>query len=362
MPSFSGQLRANEIFGVLYNQIIGQEVFADLVIGGYGSLVERAKIDGGLHGDTKLYYDTDALKSYPWTGDNEAANLLAINRPDDPETQAIVLDIFRQIPVTIDYYLTKRAWVDEGAFSAFTSVILSWLGNTKKIYDETTYNVFIGTHYTSVGLQTQSVSLAPVNTPATTADEEAAARIEGQKIAEFIANLFSKIKRPSRDYNDYEFVRSYKASDLTVIWNALYVNKMMKVDLPSIFHSEEVMKDLFKEENILPEEYFGTVNSAATAGDGSSVRSLIEQEIGSNHYFAGDLIDVGDTAPAGTSYTQSDEPICKIVQKLPPYMSSFQVSTTFFNARSLTENHYLTWGHNTLEHFAGKPFISVNKQ
>lgn len=362
MPTpYLGQLRANEIYSVLFNQIIGQEVFSDNIADGYKSLVERARSDGGLHGDTKLYYDTDALKSIPWTGDNEAANLLAIHRAPDPETQAIVLDIFRMIPLTVDYYLSKRAWIGEGAFSSFTAVLLSWLGETKKIYDETTYNVFLGTHVTSVGQQALTVALDASNAPVDTADEEANARIRGQKLAQFVANLFSKMKRPSRDYNDYGFIRSYKASDLIVVWNAKYVNEIAKVDLPSIFHSEEVAKGLFKEENILPEEYFGAVNSSATAGDGSTVRSLIEQEIGTNHYFAGDLIKVGDTAPAGTSYTQSGKIICKVIQKLPAFMSSFSVQTTFFNPRSLTETHFAIWGHNSLEHFAGKPFITIEE-
>lgn len=362
MPTpFTGSLRANEIFAAIYNMIISQEVESRNIAGSYGSLVERARVDGGLHGDTKLYYETDALRSYDWTGDLEAPNLLNVYRPADPACQAIVLDIFRQIPVTVDNYLTKRAWKDEGAFASFNGVVLAWLGDTKKIYDETTYNCFLGTNVTSVGLQNLTVSLAPVNTPADTIDEEAAARIRGQKIAEFIANVMSDMRRPSRAYNDLQFLRSYSRSDLTIIWNSKYVHEVLKVDLPSIFHSDKVSEELFQEENILPAVYFGSVNAAATAGDGSTVRSLVEQDIGTNHYFAGDLIDVADTAPAGTSYTVDPKVICKIVSKLPPFMSAFQTGTSFFNAKALLENHYLTWGHNTLEHFAGKPFITISE-
>lgn len=361
MPSFSGQLRANEIFATDFNMIISQEVNASNIAAGYGSLVERARVDGGLYGDTKLYYETDALQSYPWTGDNEAANLLNIHRPADPACQAIVVDVFRQIPVTIDNYLSKRMWVDEGAFSSFNGVILGWLSVTKKVYDETTYDVFLGTNITSVGSQSLTVSLAPTNAAASTIDEEAEARIRAQKLAAYLSDLFFKLRRPSRDYNDYAFLRSYGVGDLIVVWNSKYISEITKLDLPTIFGADRVEAGLFKEENILPEEYFGGVNSSATAGDGSTVRSLIEQEIGTNHYFAGDLIAVGDTAPAGTSYTQSGKIICKVIAKLPPYMSGFAVGTSFFNAKSLTENHYLTWSHNTLEHFSGKPFITIEE-
>ena len=358
---YSGQLRANEVLASLFNMIISIDVNAENIADGYGSLVERARVDGGLFGDTKLYVETDALKTHAWTGDLEAANLLAVDRPPLPAEQSIVLDVFRQVRVSLDEYLSKRAWISEGSFAKFNSVMAGWLQVTKQIHDETSYNVFIGCEHTSIGSQSQTVSLAPVNTAGTVIDEEAEARIRGQKIAEFMANLFVDMKSPTRDYNDLAFLRSYKRSDLTVIWNADYVNEVMKIDLPSIFHSEEVAKDLFKEENILPAKYFGAVNSAATAGDGATIRSYIEQEIGTNHYFAGDLIQVGDTAPAGTSYTVAPKVICKIVSTLPPYMSAFSVGTSFFNARALLTNYYLTFGKNTLEHLAGRPYITIEE-
>ena len=124
MPAFSGQLNANEIFAALYNMIISQEVRADNIAGTFSSLVDKARVDGSLYGDTKLFYSPDVLKSRAWLGDNEASSLLAINRPAAPECQAIVLDQFRQIDITVDNYLTKRAWMDEGAFSSFNSVML----------------------------------------------------------------------------------------------------------------------------------------------------------------------------------------------------------------------------------------------
>ena len=61
MGNFTGRLNSNEIFGALYNMIIGQEVFADNIKG--SDLVDQARVDGSLYGDTKLYYSTDALTS-----------------------------------------------------------------------------------------------------------------------------------------------------------------------------------------------------------------------------------------------------------------------------------------------------------
>lgn len=345
MPNFTGTLRPNEIFGALFNMIISQQVFADNVKGTYSTLVDKARVDGTLYGDTKLYYATDALQSYAWEDDAEAANLLELNRPDAPECQAIVIDKFRQIRLTVDDYLSKRAWGTEGAFSSFTSIMKGWIRDTKKIYDSTIYNAYIGTAVAEGEGQNQTLTLV--------ADTN-----DGLQYAEFLANLLVELKDVSRDFNDYGYIRSYDESDLMVVWNAKFYNSIKKIDLPVIFHNEGLVSEFDQE--VLPARYFGTVNAAQTAGDGSTVRSLIEQVIGSNHYFAGDLIKEGDTAPAGTSYTEAQDIAFKVIHKRSvPYMSAFEVGTSFFNPRSLTTNHYLTFGHNTIEYLKNYPFITV---
>ncbi|HHW90644.1 MAG TPA: hypothetical protein GX745_07080, partial [Clostridiales bacterium] len=109
-----------------------------------------------------------------------------------------------------------------------------------------------------------------------------------------------------------------------------------------------------------------TADGRTVPGPGASdaVRSLIEQTIGTGdnaiHYFPGDAIATGVNAPAGTSYTQSDTTVCKVFPtEAVPFMSSFETGTMFNNPRSLTDTHYLTWGHNTLERILEKPFVTI---
>ena len=170
-------LNSNEIFASLSNMIISIETFADNIKG--SDLVDKARVDGTLYGDTKLYYSTDVLESHEWGADSEATNLLALARPKAPEQQAIVFDIFRQIRLTVDYYLTKRAFFKEGSFSEFQSVMLSWIRNTKKVYDGTLYNAFVGTVRGSSNKATKSIDLD--------ADSNSA----GENIALGMANLFA---------------------------------------------------------------------------------------------------------------------------------------------------------------------------
>ena len=344
MAAFNGQLKSNEIFSALYNMIISQEVFADN-ISQHQTLVDKARVDGGLYGDTKLYYATDALKSAPWGNDAEATNLLALHRPPAPECQEIVLDQFRQICLTVDNYLTKRAWMAEGAFSSFNGVMLGWMKETKRIYDGTLYNVFIGTTKSAKAAQNITVT----------------AGAGAQEIAETLANLIVAMGDYSRDFNDYGFLRSYTEGEIKVIWNSKYVNKIKKIDLPAIFHKEGLM-DKFEEE-ILPARYFGTVNDAKVLGSANdgTYRSVIEKDYGARHVFPGDAIPASVEIAAGEGYKVDEKVICKVLVKLPPYMSAFEVGTSFFNPKSLTENHYLTFGYNTLEYLKNYPFITVSE-
>lgn len=346
MAIFNGRLNSNEIFASLYNMIISQEVFADNIKGAFESLADMSRVDGGLYGDTKLYYSADVLQSNAWGDDDEALNLLALDRPDAPETQAITLDKFRQIRLTVDNYLSKRAWSTEGAFSSFNSVMLGMIRDTKKIYDATTFNAFIGTNETATGKQARTIA-------------EVADQNDALTIAEDLANLLVELQDVSREYNDYGHMRSYDEADFVVIWNSDYYTRLKKVDMPVIFHNEGLLDEF--EQKVLPARYFGTINSGETKGrEDGAVRSLIEQTIGSRHYFAGDSINISDTAPAGTSYTEDQNIAYKVMHKRSvPFMSAFEVGTSFFNPRSLTENHYLTWGHNTFEHLKNYPFITA---
>lgn len=347
-------LNQNKIFAALYNQIISIDTFADNIADNYSEVVDAARVDGTLYGDTKVYIATDCLESYEWDPDD--TNVLALARPKAPATQTITMDKFRQIAVTVDQYLTKQAFADEGSFSQFNSAILAWIQDTKRVHDKTNYNAFLGTAKGATEAQSLDVALSEI-----TATGEEKNRLEAEMIGEAIANLIVNLKDTTRDYNDYGFLRSYSDESIKIIWNSAFVNKIRKVDLPSIFHKDGIV-DKF-EQYTLPARFFGEVNAQQTTVSSANlgtIRSLIEQKIGSNHYFAGDVIKSGDVAPAGTSYTVDEHIIAKVVVKLPPYMSAFETGTDFFNPKSLTSTNYLTFGRNTLQYLKNYPMITVH--
>ena len=352
-------LNTNEIYAAMHNQIISVMGFGDNIKGTFGELASKAKVDGSMLGDTKVYRAADVLASNAWGNDAEAENLLKTYRNKNIQEQTITLDTFRQICLTTDDFMSKRAWGEEGAFSSFQGVLKSLMGETKKIYDATTYNCYIGTTETAVGQQTITIDTAAAVGDAT---GEAAARLKAGAIGEGIAKLITNLKDATRDYNDYGYMRSYDVDDdMMFIFNSDLLAEIEKRDLPTVFHKDFIDK---LGQYALPAKYFGTVNATQTTGNGTA-RALEEMTVTKSgspdkHIFGGELIPTGYIAPANTSYNPNAKVLCKVIHKRSvPFMSGFEVGTSFYNPKALLETNYLTWGHNTLEYLKNYPFITV---
>ena len=374
------QLNSNLIYSVLSNMIISIQTFADNINGLDSSLADSMKADGTLYGDTKEYIATDILRSYNWNNDAEAANLLQTFRPPMPKTQYITLNVFKQIPLTLSNVLEKQGFQDEGSFSQFTSVMQAWMGDTKRVYDKTTVDTFVGTNETSLNNQTRTITL-PTDT-----DKEAEARLQATAIAELLANLEVELA-DINTVNDFGFTRSWSKGDLEVVWNAEYKNKILKRDLPTIFHKDGLIDF---EGKTLPKHYFGvpvtTANIATYTGADKVFAADGKYQPTKGKAYAAEELDItlgalkyhlfaGQELPANTVvntaslnaglkvYVGDESIIFKIIKKgqACPYMSAFEQSTSFFNAKALLTNYYLTFGHNTMEHLKQYPWITVRK-
>lgn len=361
MALFTGRLNQNEIYAAMYNAILSVEVVGKNISQTSSKLVDSARIEAGKEGDKKIFVDTDANFPHDWQGDLEASNLLSVNRDKSPKEQEIVIDVFKQIDRTIDDYLTAR--IGSMGYAQINSVLVNWLRDTKNIYDSTTYNAYVGTVVSEANRNTFEIDLA---TPTEGLNSIEKAQMTALTIAEELANLSVDLEDVTRDFNDYKYLRSTGSGDYKIVWNASYVNKINKVSLPTIFHKDGVM-DKFNE-YVLPKRFFGTVNAEGGTVDGSKeIRALIAKvyTVSEKTYslFAGDKLPIGATYEANETYTVDNKIIAKVMHNQAiPFMSGFEVSTSFFNPRALNENKYLTWGHNTLQYRYGLPLVVVREK
>lgn len=363
MAAFNGQLNQNAIQSALFNMIISQDIIGGNINANY-NLVDEAKAEAGLYGDTKLYTDVPVLTPVDWVQDSaDARNLLDLNRPKAPATQKLTIDVFKQVRLTKDSYLSKQAFGTEGAFVSYQAVLDSRLTKSKETYLNKTYNTFIGT---TVGFNTTveanqkrrgEVGETEVYYEIDTAEGN---NSTGENIAYAMANLIDEMKDYSTKFTANGFERAFAEGDIKIIWNNKYVNAVKKIDLPSIFHDEALQASFVGEK--LPARYFGAPNAHTTSVDGDRATKdlfLTTTVAGDTYVAAGDKIPAGLTITAGDAYTVDDTIICKVYTKLPPMLEAFSVGTDFFNAKNLSTNMYLTFGHSTLEPLDSEALVTV---
>ncbi len=349
-------LNQNEITSSLFNQIISQQVFSKN-ISGLRSLVERLRVDGTLYGDTKLYVSTDILEVYDFSQKGNSS-LLTVTEPPAPKLEKIVIDQFKQIAVTVYPYLQKRAFADEGTYAQFIAVVLAWLGDTKRVYETTLVNAYVGTVKTNSTINKVEVEMPKKDQTAVNL-EESANRLRAMAIGKALADLEVAMGDPSRSYNELGFMRAYDLSDFIFVWNSAYSNEIRAVDLPTIFHKDSVVA-ASADQFVLPSHYFGNVSSATTTT--ANHRALRPMKVSGVFYQAGQLIASGKTVTANSTYIADAKIIGKLVHKEAiPFMSAFSVGTSFYDQQKLRENHWLTFGHNTLDYIRNFPIITIEE-
>lgn len=383
------KLNQNTITAALFNMLISQQVFDSKVAS--TELADRFRVDGTLFGDTKLYHSFDIGSPEDWLNDGEANNLLALNRNKSGKSQTVTMGIYKIISITIDQYLSKQAFMADGTFAEYTSFLTGSLRKIKRVYDRSLINSKIGTLTPS----TDRCDIT-ITTPVGDTVEETN-RLEAQTIAADLVVLRADLEDNNRDFNALGYLRSYPADELIAVWNVKKHAKITKLDLPTIFHKEINATGGFKEYD-LPEKWFGVPATAAHNLPVAAPAAVTKRILVSGWYKVGaagamELIQkpsvlavflwAGDAVPyTGQEYVDEVRKITVTVAatSIPkeyhytvdntiafmlihssalPFMSGFETGTEFWNARSLTTNHYLIFGHNNLEYIEEYPRIRV---
>ena len=386
---FNGKLNTNEFYNSIYNAARLYMIYADNLKGmDKKNLADKYRADGGMYNDQSVFTDMDVIYSRIW--DPNDTNVLAPEAVVKPVQEKITVDQFRQIGIYTDEYLSKRAWMDPNTYDEFRSVVQKQSAETKRVYEQRLVDVFVGVE-PSAASQTITLTL-PTDT-----DAEKQNRLQAQAIAKKIGDLFVDLKDTTTDFNVNGFIKSFDKGDIDIIWNSDYYNQIRYVDLPTIFHKE----DLLENGIVLPARYFGTrktITGDAHADGTDKYRAEMEAFIpvdatgkysatGTNvvHVFPGDVLpNLTPISSEGTAdyltkeftvngvkrtiqyytdvraYQVDPKIICKLVHKdAVKYMSSFETATEFWNPKNLTTNRYLTWAYAKPQLLNGYPFITL---
>ena len=243
---FNGRLNTNEFYNSIYNAARLYMIYADNLKGmDKKNLAEKYRTDGGMYNDQSVFTDMDVLYSRIW--DPNDTNVLAPEAVVKPVQEKITVNQFRQIGIYTDEYLSKRAWMDPATYDEFRSVVQKQSAETKRLYEQRMVDVFVGVEPSA---ESQTITL----TLPTDTDAEKQNRLQAQAIAKKIGDLFVDLKDTTNKFNVNGFIKSFDKGDIDIIWNADYYNQIRYVDLPTIFHKE----DLLENGIVLPARYFGT--------------------------------------------------------------------------------------------------------
>lgn len=402
--NFQGGLNSNEFLNGLFNAYGLVYTYGNNLGGRGDSLAERFKADGGQYRDQLIYTDVDVLYSRIW--DKDDTNVLATENKGMYVQQYITIDSFRQIGLTINQFLTKRAWMDAGKYDEFRSVILKQISDTKQVYEDTLVDTFVGVHKSGAAAANITITMP------TDADAEKQNRLRAMEVFKTIGDTFNSLADYNRSFNENRYLKRFSEGDCMLVFSDKYANEFRYVDTPTVFHKE----DLLAKGKILNRKYFGSpIASTVTAADGNTHRAVENMLItvdtaasttksgvkykapaaGTNRavqVFPGDLLPEGTplttgdaaytanvsvylsglqgsaTAKAFTAsvcisanaYAENGNVICKIIHKdAVKYLSSITTQTEFVNGKNHTQNMYLTWGYSYPTALKGYPFITV---
>lgn len=400
--NFQGGLNSNEFLNGLFNAYGLVYTYGNNLGGRGDSLAERFKADGGQYRDQLVYTDVDVLYSRIW--DKDDTNVLATENKGMYVQQYITIDSFRQIGLTVDQFLTKRAWMDAGKYDEFRTVILKQISDTKQVYEDTLVDTFVGVHVSGAAAANINITMPTDN------DAEKQNRLRAMEVFKTIGDTFNSLADYNRSFNENKYLKRFSEGDCILVFSDKYANEFRYVDTPTVFHKE----DLLAKGKILNRKYFGKpIESSVTTADGTTHRAvenmLITITASTGEYkapasginaavqvFPGDLLPKGTplttdeptynanvtvffyglgggTGSTGTgkaftasvctkanAYAEDNKIICKIIHKdAVKYLSSITTQTEFVNGKNHTQNMYLTWGYSYPAALKGYPFITV---
>lgn len=372
--AFDGQLNSNEIYEALFNvrilfqKLAPQIVKRDEIV----SLLEKAV---GMYGDTGIVQGMDIQGTYDFGMDAEASKLLAVNRNKSQKIEKYTINKWRQTDVTNDAYISKRAFLDEGAFALFNAYVVGTLSQAMDAFESGMVKSSVGTYVSPVAACNITVELPVAD------GTEATERIRAAKIKQAILDLKADMADNQRKYNGYGFYASYNWDDFTPVFNTKYLNEINALALYKAFNPEYIK--LASEGRNWTPKWFGNVLSGAHTvqdgeenmyfstvecnSDGSNNFPLTATQVSNGVYriFPGDPLPVGfviGADDAANAYLKDEKVIAKVfAPEYVYYMTGYEQGESFYNPRSATTNHYLRKGFSPVMVSKFRPFITIKE-
>lgn len=231
-------LNANVFLGALTNLIAYSQVANTMERGKVGDFVGSFQNISVENGDGKvvLSADIDLTKVSNLSG---TSSLLTANKPTVDE-QYISVENYKVIPMTINRYLMRGAFVEESQLATFTAYLLGILQATKTAYLSAEIIKELEAYVPTQA--TQTVTITTIDTTGLTDPMQlnAANQYNAKAIQKAMINTLAEMGFPTNKFNDATFTEVIDNSSLKLIERTGTATEILVESLASLLNSNKI--------------------------------------------------------------------------------------------------------------------------
>lgn len=246
-------LQANKFLGALTNLIAYSQVANTTERGRVGDFVNSFQDINVENGDGKVVLSADFLNVQDLSG---TSSLLTATPPTVNE-QYVSVENYKVIPMTINKYLMRGAFVAEDQLANFTGYLLSIMPATKTAYLSDAIIAELEAY--TPAQATQTVKVQTINTTDLTdpMQLEAAKRYNANAMQKALINTLNAMAFPTSKYNDLQYKEVIDYSSLKLVVKSSQNNDILVDSLAYLLNSDKITEaQRWSDTYVVPDEQF----------------------------------------------------------------------------------------------------------
>lgn len=248
-------LNANKFLGTITNLIAYAEVANTIDRGRVGEFINSFQDANVENGDGKVIRSADLLtvKDLSSTSTLLETNLPTVNEQYIPVTE------FKTIPLTINQYLMRGAFVEEGQLANFVGYLMAVMEATKVAYLNTAILGQLTGYTPAQDTQTVTVDMFNVTGLTDPAQLEAAERYNAKALQKALINTMNAMGYPTAKYNDLSQTEIIDNASLKLVIRQNENTNMVVDSLAYLLNSGKITDaERWGETYAVPDEQFSS--------------------------------------------------------------------------------------------------------
>lgn len=246
-------LQANRFLGPLTNLIAYSQVANTTERGRVGDFVNSFQDINVENGDGKVVLSADLLDVNDLSG---TSSLLETNEPTVNE-QYVSVQNYKVIPMTINKYLMRGAFVAEDQLANFIGYLLSIMQTTKTVY--LSKEIIKELEAYTPTQATQTVEIQTIDTTGLTdpMQLQAAKTFNANAVQEAVINVLNELSFATKDFNDLGYEEVIDYSSMKFIIKSSENSKVLINSLATLLNSPKITESQkWRETYVVPDKQF----------------------------------------------------------------------------------------------------------